>query len=130
LQYDGTKSEVLQNFKDQGNEMVQSKRWNDAKEFYSRGVAVLTNKVDQHWDEPENQQEEIMKVRLLEEQIFVNRALCNLELSKSAAWGSFNTAYWDRKLSFNHVGLRRRPQGKSQQRQSPLSIGNSSPRSW
>jgi hypothetical protein len=119
---------VLQNFKDQGNEMVQSKRWKDAKEFYSRGIAVITTKSDQHWDEPENQEEEILKLRLLEEQIFVNRALCNLELSKFAAQRPFKTAYSNRKLSLDHFGLRCRPPGKSQQCQSPLSVCHSSSR--
>lgn len=84
LQYEGTKSEVVQNFKEQGNEMVKSKRWTDAKEFYTKGVAVLTSK-DDKWDQPENDDEEATKLRLLEEQIYINRALCNLELSELVA---------------------------------------------
>ena len=82
LQYEGTKAEVLQNFKDQGNEMVGNKRWNDAKEFYTKGVAVLTSNADDKWDKPKNEQEEAASLKILEEQIYVNRALCNLELSE------------------------------------------------
>ena len=81
LQYEGTKAEVLQNFKDQGNEMVKNKRWQDAKEFYTKGIAVLTSKADK-WDKQENEDADAASLKLLEEQIYVNRALCNLELSK------------------------------------------------
>jgi hypothetical protein len=81
LQYEGTRSEVIQNFKDQGNEMVQSKRWKDAKEFYTKGISVLSSKTPENWDKPTDYEQEISKLRLLEEQIYVNRALCNLELS-------------------------------------------------
>lgn len=62
--------------------MVRSKRWKDAREFYTKGVAVLTSKADDKWDKPENEDEEAARLQLLTEQIYVNRALCNLELSK------------------------------------------------
>ncbi|KXX74788.1 Tetratricopeptide repeat protein 4 [Madurella mycetomatis] len=41
LAYDGTPLENAANFKEQGNECFKEKRWGDAKEFYSKGVAIL-----------------------------------------------------------------------------------------
>lgn len=79
----------MQNFKDQGNEMVQSKRWKDAKEFYTKGIAVLSSKVEDKWEKPDNEEDEITKMKVLEEQIYVNRALCNLELSTASKYSTF-----------------------------------------
>jgi hypothetical protein len=70
--------------------MVQSKRWKDAKEFYTKGIAVLSSKTPESWDKPVNEAEETSKLRLLEEQIYVNRALCNLELSMTYARHPFH----------------------------------------
>src|SRR5271163_5015772 len=81
LQYEGTKAEIAQSFKEQGNEMVKAKMWRDAKEFYTKGVAVLTAKgADDKWEKGEDPELEAKKEKELEEQIYVNRALCNLEL--------------------------------------------------
>ena len=81
LQYEGTKAEIAQGFKEQGNEMVRAKMWKDAKEFYSKGLAVLTAKgADDKWEKPEDPGLEAKKEKQLEEQIHVNRALSNLEL--------------------------------------------------
>ncbi|RMD44368.1 hypothetical protein DV735_g702, partial [Chaetothyriales sp. CBS 134920] len=82
LQYEGTKSEVVQGFKDQGNEAVKEKRWKDAKEFYTKGIAVLTSK-EGKWDRPEDEAAEAQQLKVLEEQVYANRALCNLELTEN-----------------------------------------------
>jgi hypothetical protein len=83
LQYEGTKAEIAQGFKEQGNEMVKAKMWRDAKEFYTKGIAVLTAKAaDDKWEKGEDAELEAKKEKQLEEQIYVNRALCNLELSR------------------------------------------------
>lgn len=81
LQYEGTKSEIVQGFKDQGNEAVQEKKYADAKEFYTRGIAVLNAK-EGKWDQPkpEEIEDEERKVMALREVVYVNRALCQLEL--------------------------------------------------
>lgn len=81
LQYEGPKSEAAQNFKEQGNECVQAKQWSDAKEFYTKGIAVLQNKDEAKWDQPEDPAKEAKLRRLLTEQLHGNRARCNLELS-------------------------------------------------
>jgi hypothetical protein len=86
LQYEGTKAEVAQGFKERGNEMVAEKKWSDAKEFYTKGIAVLVDKVNDKWDQAEDQASELKLRKTLEEQLYVNRALCNLELSK---WWQF-----------------------------------------
>jgi hypothetical protein len=61
--------------------MVRTKMWRDAKEFYTKGLAVLTAKgTDDKWEKGEDPELEAKKEKELEEQIYVNRALCNLEL--------------------------------------------------
>ena len=82
LQYEGTKTEVAQGFKNQGNEMVAEKSWVDAKEFYSKGLAVLNDRSEGKWGEPEYPEADAELVKQLKEQIYANRALANLELSK------------------------------------------------
>lgn len=81
MQYEGTKAEVAQGFKERGNEMVAEKKWSDAKEFYTKGIAVLETKSEDKWDKPEDMEAERKQRIALEEQLHVNRALCNLELS-------------------------------------------------
>lgn len=83
LQYEGTKSEIAQGFKTQGNEMVAQKMWSDAKEFYTKGLAVLNDKSEDKWEKPEDPDADAKLVRQLKEQIYANRALANLELSTS-----------------------------------------------
>lgn len=41
LAYEGTPLENAANFREQGNECFREKRWADAKEFYTKGVAIL-----------------------------------------------------------------------------------------
>jgi len=62
--------------------MVKEKAWRDAKEFYTKGIAVLTDKAVDRWERGDDLEAEAKKERDLEEQIYVNRALCNLELSE------------------------------------------------
>ncbi|KIX03530.1 uncharacterized protein Z518_07083 [Rhinocladiella mackenziei CBS 650.93] len=80
LQYEGTKSEIAQGFKERGNEMVAEKNWRDAKEFYTKGIAVLVDKTEDKWDKAEDADEEQKQCVILEEQLYVNRAYCNLKL--------------------------------------------------
>ncbi|EHY58891.1 Hsp70/Hsp90 co-chaperone cns1 [Exophiala dermatitidis] len=80
LQYEGTKAEIAQGFKERGNEMVAEKKWSDAKEFYSKGIAVLVDKSEDKWDKPADMEAEMKQRKALEEQLYTNRALCNLEL--------------------------------------------------
>src|SRR6201999_1882258 len=71
---------VAQGFKERGNEMVAEKKWSDAKEFYTKGIAVLEDKSEDKWDKAEDQAVEEKQRILLDEQLHVNRARCNLEL--------------------------------------------------
>ncbi|KIX99611.1 uncharacterized protein Z520_04244 [Fonsecaea multimorphosa CBS 102226] len=80
LQHEGTKAEVAQGFKERGNEMVAEKKWKDAKEFYTKGIAVLADKDEDKWDKAEDQAAEEKLRVLLSEQLYANRARCNLEL--------------------------------------------------
>jgi hypothetical protein len=83
LQYEGTKVEIAQGFKEQGNEMAKARMWSDAKEFYTKGIAVLTDKTKDKWERSEDVELEAKKERELQEQTYTNRALCHLELSAS-----------------------------------------------
>jgi hypothetical protein len=61
--------------------MVKSKVWRDAKEFYTKAIAVLTGKSEAKWEKGEDPESQAKKEKELEEQCFINRALCHLELS-------------------------------------------------
>ena len=57
--------------------MVKSKQWSDAKEFYSKGIAVLTKGLGSETSKTDGDKDGERKV---EEACYANRALCNLEL--------------------------------------------------
>ncbi|KAL9579361.1 MAG: hypothetical protein Q9203_006731, partial [Teloschistes exilis] len=83
LQYEGTRAEIALGFKERGNEMVAEKRWGDAKEFYTKGIAALKAAPAAQVESPvseDEQNKEREKERKVEEACYVNRALCNLEL--------------------------------------------------
>lgn len=79
MQNEGTRGEVAQGFKEQGNEAVQELRWIDAKEFYTKAIAVIYAK-ENKWEKPEDVDAEKKLLRQMEELSHINRALCNLEL--------------------------------------------------
>ena len=65
--------------------MVKVKNWADAKEFYTKAIAVLSTKFGGKEDHLDAESEEARQVekemeRKIEEACYVNRALCNLEL--------------------------------------------------
>lgn len=90
LAYEGTKAEISENFRQQGNECARAKQWTDAKEFYDKAIAAL--KAPKKEPNPEdgppivdvtdievNEEEEAKKEKAIEEACYINRALCNLE---------------------------------------------------
>lgn len=92
LAYEGTRAEVAANFREQGNEQARAKHWADAKQFYDKAIATVKGPqmpmpeegegpADMEIVEIDNEAEE-KKERAIEEACYVNRALCNLELSK------------------------------------------------
>jgi hypothetical protein len=82
LQNEGSRAEVAQTFKTQGNEAVQELKWVDAKEFYTKAITVINAKEDK-WEKPEDPKEEAALLVKLTEASHINRALCNLELGMS-----------------------------------------------
>jgi len=93
LAYEGTRAEIAENFKTQGNEAVAEKRWFDAREFYSKALAALKGPrvpVQESEGDPEHRVVEIdeeaeeVKERKLEEACAANRARVQLEMSISA----------------------------------------------
>jgi hypothetical protein len=90
LMHEGTTAEIASNFREQGNEQAKAKRWKDAKAFYDQALTALKNP-NRKFEAKEgttnldvvevDELEEEKKERRLEEACYVNRALCNLELS-------------------------------------------------
>jgi hypothetical protein len=111
LQNEGTRAEVANTFKGQGNEAVQELKWIDAKEFYTKAIAVINAKVDK-WEKPEDPEEEAALLRKLDEASHINRALCNLELGMPylpGCTGHYLTYFLYRKLPFLYSRLCCRP---------------------
>lgn len=91
MAYEGTRDQIAENFKNQGNEAVAEKRWLDAREFYSKALAALKGpKIPSHLEEGdptvkvvevEDEEEVEKKERALEQACLANRALCQLEMS-------------------------------------------------
>ncbi|KAI1853214.1 hypothetical protein JX265_000287 [Neoarthrinium moseri] len=92
LAYEGTPLEVATDFKERGNEYFRAKRWNDACEFYEKGILVLRGEerkragrdiqgrvIEASETEPD-EPEEVEKQRTLLESMYVNRAASHLEL--------------------------------------------------
>lgn len=67
--------------------MVKARMWSDAKEFYTKAIAVLTDKSEDKWEKGEDPEFEAKKAKELEEQCCTNRALCHLELSAYCLFG-------------------------------------------
>ncbi|KAF1963392.1 hypothetical protein CC80DRAFT_511749 [Byssothecium circinans] len=103
LAYEGTKAEIAENFRQQGNECARAKQWGDAREFYDKAIGALKAPKKEPEDEekvegvPEwvgervvdvtdevvvDEEEEGRKEKAIEEACYVNRALCNLEKNK------------------------------------------------
>ena len=89
--YEGSRAEQAENFRQQGNEHARVKNWSDAKAFYTRAIAVLKappkSLEDRMEEMPDmeiieiDEEAEARREKGVEEAVFVNRALCNLELS-------------------------------------------------
>ncbi|KAF4548920.1 Hsp70/Hsp90 co-chaperone-like protein [Elsinoe fawcettii] len=99
LAYEGTRSEIASNFKEQGNEAAKQKLWKDAREFYEKSITSLKMSDEQlqkakGGEGPSDfevldvdEVEEDRKQKQIMEASLVNRALCNLELKN---YGSCN----------------------------------------
>lgn len=97
MAYEGTKAECAGNFREQGNECAKAKQWSDARGFYTQAIDVLHGPdrpaqsqeegepdMDLAEDQELDPEEEARKEKAIEEASYVNRALCNLEMSQSA----------------------------------------------
>lgn len=96
IAYEGTRAEIADNFRNQGNDCVRVKQWLDAREFYTKAIAALKGPKqplpqdevlgDDRVVEIEDEEAEEKKERSLEEACYANRALCNLEMSITALY--------------------------------------------
>lgn len=89
LAYEGSRVEIAENFREQGNECARAKQWQDAKEFYDKAIQSLNAPQKMKDDAPEeveyqvDEETDAKKERVIEEASYVNRALCHLEKSRS-----------------------------------------------
>lgn len=108
LKYEGTPVEIALGLKNDGNEMAKLKRWKEAKDLYTQALGMLhkshrasasAEPTRTSSTAPEKSQQE----KSIEEACYVNRALCNLELSMClsflAVW-ALRHSKLARKLSF------------------------------
>ncbi|KAF2711804.1 tetratricopeptide repeat protein 4 [Pleomassaria siparia CBS 279.74] len=84
LAYEGSRVEVAENFRQNGNECARAKQWQDAKEFYDKAIESLKmpHKMNEDGSGIEVQVDEetdAKKEKEIEEACYVNRALCHLE---------------------------------------------------
>ncbi|KAF2477808.1 TPR repeat protein-like protein [Lindgomyces ingoldianus] len=85
LAYEGTRAEIAENFRQQGNECARAKQWASAKEFYDKAITALkaSPQARDLEDRPKDVEiavdEEAKAEKDIEEACHVNRALCNLE---------------------------------------------------
>ena len=85
IAYEGTRAEIGQNFREQGNDCVKQKQYLNARDFYTKALQALRgpvqppdpNEKDMVVDEEAEEKQE----RAIEEACCTNRALCNLEMS-------------------------------------------------
>jgi hypothetical protein len=103
LAYEGTRAEIAENFRQQGNDCARTKQWTDAKEYYDKAIAALKgpqNNPDPDAEGPEvidvelDEEEEARKEKAIEIACYVNRALCNLEKSESIQLTATTTLSW------------------------------------
>ncbi|KAK4545078.1 hypothetical protein LTR36_003629 [Oleoguttula mirabilis] len=89
LAYEGTRAEIADNFRNQGNDCVKQKQYPDAREFYTKALQALKGPAQPQ--DPEegpsdvqvielDEEAEEKKERVIEEACYANRALCNLEM--------------------------------------------------
>ncbi|KAK4574214.1 HSP70/90 co-chaperone [Recurvomyces mirabilis] len=96
IAYEGTRAEIADNFRVQGNECVKAKQWMNAREFYTKALVALKGpKVPQPGTEGTSNEKvveieeeaEAKKENDAAEACYANRALCNLEMKN---YGSCN----------------------------------------
>jgi tetratricopeptide (TPR) repeat protein len=108
LAYEGTRAEIAENFRQQGNDCARAKQWTDAKDFYDKALAALRG--PQSNPDPDaagpgvievelDEAEEAKKEKITEEACYVNRALCNLEKSESIFTASNVVRRWRVKVN-------------------------------
>ncbi|KAK5129167.1 hypothetical protein LTR08_003787 [Meristemomyces frigidus] len=89
IAYEGTRAEIGQNFREQGNDCVKDKQYPNARDFYTKALQALRGPVQPQnpYEEPVvlDAEEEESKERAIEEACCANRALCSLEMRNYGA---------------------------------------------
>ncbi|KAF2857965.1 TPR-like protein [Piedraia hortae CBS 480.64] len=82
LAYEGTRAEIAENFRKQGNECVSEKNYIDARKFYAQATEALNSP---QTEPVENEEEEERKEKAIAEACHANSALCNLQMKNYAS---------------------------------------------
>lgn len=89
LKYEGTPGEIAVGLKENGNELVKLKKWKEAKDLYTQALGVLHKshqaqtaaETTESSEDANVEQANPQQEKSIEEACYINRALCNLELS-------------------------------------------------
>ncbi len=104
LAYEGPPSEIATNFKEQGNDVFKTRRWGDAKEFYTKAIVVLeaeerkrkeeaklveggakVEKKEMTPEEVDVEKKEVAEQKKLLEACLGNRSACHVQLKNYRA---------------------------------------------
>ena len=96
LKYEGTPVEIALGLKQDGNESARLKRWKEAKELFTQALGVLHKShqaptAAETTGSSDDAQAKSRQEKSIEEACYVNRALCNLELSMILPFGSMTS---------------------------------------
>lgn len=84
MNYEGNPTEMLLNFKNQGNEQFQLRNYKDARKFYEDGLQIDAESYDPENEAVEIDEEEkpfeMEEFRALKATVLINLAACELEL--------------------------------------------------
>ncbi|KAI5294910.1 hypothetical protein KEM52_002894 [Ascosphaera acerosa] len=78
LQAEGTRAEIAQGLRENGNELTRMKRFKEGRDEYTQAIGVLLG--PDKWAKSEDPQADARVERGVLEACYANRALCNLEL--------------------------------------------------
>ncbi|KAK0255050.1 HSP70/90 co-chaperone [Friedmanniomyces endolithicus] len=105
LVYEGTRAEVADNFRVQGNDCVKTKQWREARDYYSKALAAV--KGPQHPLPPDakvveiDEEAEEKQERTLEEACYANQnyGSCNRDCAAALRMNPRNDKAWYRAAS-------------------------------
>ncbi|KAI5306844.1 hypothetical protein KEM56_006823 [Ascosphaera pollenicola] len=78
LQAEGTRADIAQGLRENGNELTRAKRYADGRDYYTQAIGVLLG--PDKWSKGEDPEADAKAEKEILEACYANRAMCNLEL--------------------------------------------------